>query len=98
MPIQGLIFPDCAGRPTITEAREPMYRAIKILLLTLCLAMPAFATALKAQQDIHALVDALGVGDFPEREVAIKALVASGDAHVSQILQQLSAGQLYVNS
>ncbi|MFS2153972.1 urea ABC transporter permease subunit UrtB [Rhizobium sp. Rhizsp42] len=75
-----------------------MYRAIKILLLTLCLALPAFATALKAQEDIHALVDALGVGDFPEREVAIKALVASGDAHVSQILQQLSDGQLYVNS
>ena len=75
-----------------------MYRALKILLLTLCLALPVFATALKAQEDIHALVDALGVGDFPEREAAIKALVASGDSHVSQILQQLSDGQLYVNS
>ena len=75
-----------------------MYRALKILLLTLCLALPGFATALKAQEDIHALVDALGVGDFPEREAAIKALVASGDSHVSQILQQLSDGQLYVNS
>ncbi len=75
-----------------------MYRAIKILLLTLCLAMPAFATVLKAQEDIHPLIDALGVGDFPEREAAIKALVASGDNHVSQILQQLSDGQLYVNS
>ncbi len=75
-----------------------MYRALKILLLTLCLALPAFATALKAQEDIHALVDALGVGDFPEREAAIKALVASGDSHVSEILQQLSDGQLYVNS
>jgi urea transport system permease protein len=75
-----------------------MYRAIKIFLLTLCLAMPAFATVLKAQEDIHPLIDALGVGDFPEREAAIKALVASKDAHVSQILQQLSDGLLYVNS
>jgi urea transport system permease protein len=74
-----------------------MYRAIKILLLTLCLAMPAFATVLKAQEDIHPLVDALGLGDFPEREAAIKALVASKDPKVSQILQLLSDGQLYVN-
>ncbi|QND38140.1 urea ABC transporter permease subunit UrtB [Rhizobium leguminosarum bv. viciae] len=44
------------------------------------------------------LIDALGVGDFPEREAAIKALVASKDQHVSQILQQLSDGLLYVNS
>lgn len=48
--------------------------------------------------DIHVLIDALGVGDFPEREAAIKALVASKDQHVSQILQQLSDGLLYVNS
>ncbi|CAN7724546.1 urea ABC transporter permease subunit UrtB [Rhizobium sp. LjRoot258] len=75
-----------------------MCRAIKILLLTLCLAMPAFATVLKAQEDIHPLIDALGVGDFPEREAAIRALVASGDSHVSKILQQLSDGQLFVNS
>ncbi|OWK24415.1 hypothetical protein AJ87_22230 [Rhizobium yanglingense] len=75
-----------------------MFRAIKIFLLTICLALPAFATALEAQDDIHALVDALGAGGFPEREAAIKALVASGDPHVGQILQQLSDGQLYVNS
>ena len=75
-----------------------MYRAIKILLLTLCLAMPAFATALKAQQDIHPLIDALGVGDFPEREAAIKALVASKDPRIGEILKLLSDGQLYVNS
>ncbi|ULJ72485.1 urea ABC transporter permease subunit UrtB [Rhizobium gallicum] len=75
-----------------------MFRAIKIFLLTICLALPAFAAALEAQDDIHALVDALGAGGFPEREAAIKALVASGDPHVGQILQQLSDGQLYVNS
>jgi urea transport system permease protein len=94
----GHIFPDCAGRPTITEARKPMYRAIKILLLTLCLAMPAFATVLKAQEDIHPACRCAWRGDFPEREAAIKALVASKDPNVSKILQQLSDGQLYVNS
>ena len=75
-----------------------MYRAIKIFLLTLCLTLAGVTAGLKAQDDIHALVDALGVGGFPEREAAIKALVASKDAHVSQILQQLSDGLLYVNS
>ncbi|GAA3097347.1 urea ABC transporter permease subunit UrtB [Rhizobium viscosum] len=80
-----------------------MYRAIKIFLLTICLASSGLAltgltTALRAQDDVHALVDALGVGGFPEREAAIKALVASKDAHVGQILQQLSDGLLYVNS
>ncbi|WP_086998272.1 urea ABC transporter permease subunit UrtB [Rhizobium sullae] len=75
-----------------------MFRAIKIFLLTICLALPAFATALKAQEDIHPLIDALGVGDFDAREAAIKALVASKDPLVGQVLQQLSDGQLYVNS
>ena len=75
-----------------------MYRAIKIFLLTLCLTLSGLTAGLKALDDIHALVDALGTGGFPEREAAIKALVASKDAHVSQILQQLSDGLLYVNS
>jgi len=75
-----------------------MNRAIKIFLLTLCLVLSGLTAGLKAQDDAHALVDALGVGGFAEREAAIKALVASKDAHVSQILQQLSDGLLYVNS
>ncbi|MBX4910616.1 MULTISPECIES: urea ABC transporter permease subunit UrtB [Rhizobium] len=78
-----------------------MFRAIKILLLTFCLMLPGLTlsvTGLRAEDDVHALVDALGVGGFPEREAAIRALAASGDSHVSQILQQLSDGQLYVNS
>ncbi|ULR44935.1 urea ABC transporter permease subunit UrtB [Rhizobium sp. K102] len=77
-----------------------MFRAIKIFLLTLCLisGLTLPGAGLRAQDDVHALVDALGVGGFPERDAAIRALVASGGAHVSQILQQLSDGQLYVNS
>ncbi|EGE57974.1 UNVERIFIED_ORG: urea transport system permease protein [Rhizobium esperanzae] len=78
-----------------------MFRAIKIFLLTLCLMFSGLTlpmAGLRAQDNVHALVDALGVGGFPEREAAIRALVASGDSHVSRILQQLSDGQLYVNS
>ncbi|MBB2819779.1 UNVERIFIED_ORG: urea transport system permease protein [Rhizobium esperanzae] len=78
-----------------------MFRAIKIFLLTLCLMFSGLTlpmAGLRAQDDVHALVDALGVGGFPEREAAIRALVASGDSHVGRILQQLSDGQLYVNS
>ncbi|MBY4630087.1 urea ABC transporter permease subunit UrtB [Rhizobium croatiense] len=77
-----------------------MFRAIKIFLLTLCLisGLTLSEAGLRAQDDVHTLVDALGVGGFPERDAAIRALVASGDSHVSQILQQLSDGQLYVNS
>ena len=82
-----------------------MYRAIKIFLITVCLAFSGLtfsgvtiSSEVQAQDDIHVLIDALGVGDFPEREAAIKALVASKDQHVSQILQQLSDGLLYVNS
>lgn len=80
-----------------TEAREPMFRAFKIFLLMFCLALPAVATAVKADDNIQTLVDALGIGDFPEREAAIKALVASKDPHVGKILQQLSDGLLYVS-
>lgn len=75
-----------------------MYRAIKIFLLTLCLTISGLTTGVRAEDDVHALVDALGVGSFPEREAAIKSLVASKDPHVSQILQQLSDGELFVNT
>jgi len=73
-----------------------MYRALQIVLIALSLGLSALATGLRAQEDIHPLVDALGVGSFPQREAAIKALVASGNPKVGQILKQLSDGQLFV--
>jgi urea transport system permease protein len=75
-----------------------MYRAIQIIVVALCLAISASATSVRAQEDFHTLIDALGVGGFPEREAAIKALVASKDPNVGKILQQLSDGQLYVSA
>jgi len=70
------------------------FRSI-FLCAMLALAPLSVATGARAQQDIQPLVDALGVGSFSQREAAIKALVASGDPKVSQILQQLSDGLLF---
>jgi urea transport system permease protein len=82
-----------------SKAEKPMVRALQIILLAFCLVVPWLATTAGAQEEdrIHTLVNALGVGDFPERETAIKALAASGDPIVGKILGQLSDGQLYVS-
>eukprot|EP01035_Chromulina_nebulosa_P045676 gene45676-61859_t len=67
---------------------KPMYRAISIIAFVFCLTMSLLASVAAAQEDdqIHTLVNALGVGGFPEREAAIKALAASKDPQVSKIL------------
>ena len=69
-----------------------LLRLIVVLVASLLLAVPhavgADATA--------ARVDALGQGGFPEREAAVNALVATGDARVVVVLQALTDGTLYV--
>ncbi|MEO6396456.1 MAG: urea ABC transporter permease subunit UrtB [Devosia sp.] len=69
-----------------------LVRLIAFLIAAWFLAIPAAY----AQADLTPLVDALGQGGFPEREAAMNALVASGDARVPPILQALSDGDLYV--
>ncbi len=78
-----------------TEQEELMYRAIQTFLVALCLLVSCLATGLRAQEDIRPLVDALGVGGFPQKIEAVGALAASGDAKVAEILQNLSDGKLY---
>src|SRR5437879_13915565 len=46
--------------------------------------------------DLPALVGSLTTGSFGDRETAIGALAASGDARAAPILDALAAGQLYV--
>ena len=46
--------------------------------------------------DLSALVNNLTTGGFGDRETAIGALAASGDARAAPILEALGAGQLYV--
>ncbi|WP_455270600.1 urea ABC transporter permease subunit UrtB [Rhizobium herbae] len=72
-----------------------MYRAIQTFLVALCLLVSCLATGLRAQEDIRPLVDALGAGGFPQKIEAVKALAASGDPKVAEILQNLSDGKLY---
>lgn len=76
-----------------------MNRALKIVFIAFCLMVSALASTVRAQEDdkIHTLVNALGVGGFPEREAAIKALAASRDPHVAKLLDALSNGLLYVS-
>ena len=67
-------------------------RLIAFLIACFFLAVPA---AVAQSQATTAQVDALGQGGFPEREAAMGALVATGDARVVPILQALSDGMLY---
>jgi len=46
--------------------------------------------------DLPALVTNLTTGSFGDRETAVSALAASGDARAAPILEALAAGQLYV--
>src|SRR5919198_737835 len=46
--------------------------------------------------DLQTLVTNLTTGGFGDRETAIGALAASGEARAAPILEALAAGQLYV--
>jgi len=59
-------------------------------IAVLCLAGMALAA------DLATLVTNLTTGGYSERDAAISALAASGEARAAPILQALSAGQLYV--
>ncbi|MEP7241915.1 MAG: urea ABC transporter permease subunit UrtB [Devosia sp.] len=69
-----------------------LLRLIAFLTACLFLALPAAAQT----ADLVGLVDALGQGSFPQREAAINALAATGDARAVPVLQALSDGNLYV--
>ncbi|MDR3474012.1 MAG: urea ABC transporter permease subunit UrtB [Devosia sp.] len=77
-------------------------RLLTVLLLLLGLGFSAPARAQStdtAASNISDLVNALGVGefDFDARIVAIKALAATGDPHVSKIFSELENDRLYVS-
>ena len=70
-------------------------RSGRCLVLLLSLLIGLFATAAFAQDGVKSLVDGLGAAGFPQRVAAVKALAASGDPAVPEILKKLSDGQLY---
>jgi urea transport system permease protein len=61
-------------------------------IAVLCLA----GTALAA--DLATLVNSLATGGYSDREAAINALAASGEARAAPVLQALGAGELYVRT
>ncbi|HZQ00407.1 MAG TPA: urea ABC transporter permease subunit UrtB [Reyranella sp.] len=63
-----------------------------VALVAVCIAGAAMAA------DLTTLVANLTIGGYSERDEAITALAASGEARAAPILQALGAGQLYVRS
>ena len=61
------------------------------LLWLACLCLP---TAALAQDDLNALVDALGQGNYNQTEAAIGALAATGRPEAARVLNELEAGNL----
>ena len=71
-------------------------RLIPIIALLLALAFGAPAQAQTDDATLTALVNALPLGNFKEREVAARALAATGDPRAVPVLQTLSDGELDV--
>jgi len=69
-----------------------MKRAAVFLLLSLALCLPRFALA----QDLGATVNALGSGNFQDREKAITALAQAGDPKAVPVLEALGRGDLFL--
>jgi urea transport system permease protein len=65
-------------------------RAFLTIVIFLFLSVSAFA------QDVGNLVNALGAGDFKQREAAVSALAASGSEATVPVLEALGANNLYV--
>lgn len=69
--------------------------ACRLLLAALVLAATFGFSPAAAQEALRPLVNALGTGGFPERAEAVKALAATGDPKVPEILTYLNDGELY---
>jgi urea transport system permease protein len=78
------------GGTCLTNKSGQTMRGILAILIVLCACATAFA------QDIGALVNALGAGNFKDREAAITAFVSSGSEATVPVLEALAAGNLYL--
>lgn len=71
------------------------YRSLQSLLVTLCLLVTLVATDLRAQEDLRAMVNALGAGNFAQTIKQVEALAKTGDPKIVPALEALAAGELY---
>src|SRR5258708_34861313 len=72
------------------------FRRLPGVLLSAVAAVVIAGSAVAA--DLPALVTNLPTGSFGDRETAVGALAASGDARAAPILEALAAGQLYLRA
>ncbi|NVP54625.1 urea ABC transporter permease subunit UrtB [Mycoplana rhizolycopersici] len=71
------------------------YRSLQSLLVTFCLLITVFATDLRAEDDLRAMINALGEGNFSQTAKQVEALAKTGDPKIVPALEALAAGDLY---
>ncbi|MDE1991807.1 MAG: urea ABC transporter permease subunit UrtB [Rhizobiaceae bacterium] len=72
-----------------------VYRMAMALCAGFCLVLLLTATALRAQEDAHSLINALGSANFQQADEIVKNLAKTGDPKVVPALQAFSDGDLY---
>ncbi|NTG46279.1 urea ABC transporter permease subunit UrtB [Rhizobium sp. RCC_161_2] len=72
------------------------YRIALALVAGFCLMLVLTATALRAEEDAHSLINALGPANFQQADEIVKNLAKTGDPKVVPALQAFSDGDLYV--
>ncbi|OLP52523.1 urea ABC transporter permease subunit UrtB [Rhizobium rhizosphaerae] len=84
------------SRPSLfSPVRWRLAAACRLFVLALVLTAACGFSPAAAQEALRPLVNALGTGGFPERAEAVKALAATGDPKVPEILTYLNDGELY---
>jgi urea transport system permease protein len=73
-----------------------VYRMALALAAGFCMMLVLTATALRAQEDAHSLINALGPANFQQADEIVKNLAKTGDPKVVPALQAFSDGDLYV--
>ena len=73
-----------------------VYRMALALAAGFCMMLVLTATALRAQEDAHGLINALGPANFQQADEIVKNLAKTGDPKVVPALQAFSDGDLYV--
>lgn len=71
------------------------YRSLQFALVTFCFLITVYATDLRAEDDLRAMVNALGEGSFSQTEKQVEALARTGDPKIVPALEALAAGDLY---
>ncbi|NLS01657.1 urea ABC transporter permease subunit UrtB [Rhizobium sp. P38BS-XIX] len=73
-----------------------VYRMATALVAGLCLLLTLTATSLRAQEDVHGLINQLGQANFQQAGAIVQDLAKTGDPKVVSALQAFSDGDLYM--